>query len=233
MEFAIINQVADSYRYVTIDTEFSGLVYKTIRHPRNLSPEQRYSLVKANVDNLKLIQLGITLSNRDSDNSMTWEFNFRGFDPEIDSQDPSSIELLKLQGIDFLKNKTEGNVISYTPREAPVDEIKKQSLVYGVSLAKEAIEEVSCEERLEQLVDWMEEHKVAGKWIETVEVGLGALIVLINSFLPFQVELDFQFGSPVMALPWVRPARLASGSFTVLRSPKSDGPSLSRSQQRV
>ncbi|KAF3336770.1 CCR4-associated factor 1-related protein [Carex littledalei] len=107
MEFAIINQVADSYRYVTIDTEFPGLVYQTKAHPRNLSAEQRYSLVKANVDNLKLIQLGITLSNRDSDDSMTWEFNFRGFDPEIDSQDPSSIELLKLQGIDFLKNKTE------------------------------------------------------------------------------------------------------------------------------
>ncbi|KAF3336766.1 putative CCR4-associated factor 1 11 [Carex littledalei] len=96
MEFAIINQVADSYQYVTIHTEFPGLVYKTIRHPRNLSPEHRYSLVKANVDNLKLIQLGITLSNRDSDKSMTWKFNFRGFDPEIDSQDPSSIELLKL-----------------------------------------------------------------------------------------------------------------------------------------
>lgn len=116
-----------------------------------------------------------------------------------------------------------GNVISYASREARVDEIKKQSLVYGAGLAKEAIEEVSCEERFEQLVDWMEEHKAAGKWTEIVGVGLGAPTIVISSFLPFQLELDFGFGSPVMTLPWVRPGRLGSAAFTIFKNPRKDG----------
>lgn len=107
-EFAVIMQVANSYRYVTIDTEFPGLLYQTTTHPRDLAPEQRYSLVKANVDNLKLIQLGLTFSNRDGDDAITWEFNFRGFNPMTDSHAPTSVELLKSQGIDFCKNYTQG-----------------------------------------------------------------------------------------------------------------------------
>ncbi|KAJ4779383.1 CCR4-NOT transcription complex subunit 7 [Rhynchospora pubera] len=107
-EFAIIRKVAASYRCVAIDTEFPGLVYRTASHPRFLSPEQRYALVKANVDSLKLIQLGLTLSNMDSGDAITWEFNFRGFNPEIDAQDPESVEFLESNGIDFSKNYTQG-----------------------------------------------------------------------------------------------------------------------------
>lgn len=116
-----------------------------------------------------------------------------------------------------------GNVLTYTWREARVDEIKKQSLGYGAGLAREAIEEVACEERFEQLVDWMEEHKAAGKWTETVGLGLGAPTVVISSFLPFRVEMDFGFGAPVMTLPWLRSSRLGSGSFIFFRSPQKDG----------
>jgi Transferase family len=116
-----------------------------------------------------------------------------------------------------------GNVLTYTSREERVDEIKKQSLVYGAGLARKAIEEVSCEERFEQLVDWMEVHKAAGKWTETVGVGLGAPTVVISSFLSFRIELDFGFGAPVMTFPWLRPGRLGSGTFAFLRSPRKDG----------
>ncbi|KAJ3698186.1 hypothetical protein LUZ61_001891 [Rhynchospora tenuis] len=116
-----------------------------------------------------------------------------------------------------------GNVISYTWREERVDEIKKQSLAYGARLAKEAIEEVACEERFEQLVDWMEEHKDAGKWTETVGVGLGAPTIVVSSLMSFRVELDFGFGAPVMTLPWIRPGRLGSCQFTIVRNPKKDG----------
>ncbi|KAJ3687595.1 hypothetical protein LUZ61_016759 [Rhynchospora tenuis] len=107
-EFAIIRKVATSYRCIAIDTEFPGLVYRTVSHPRFLSPEQRYALVKANVDSLKLIQLGLTLSNMDNGDAMTWEFNFRGFNPITDAQDPESVDFLKSNGMDFLKNYTEG-----------------------------------------------------------------------------------------------------------------------------
>ncbi|KAJ1697748.1 hypothetical protein LUZ63_006260 [Rhynchospora breviuscula] len=116
-----------------------------------------------------------------------------------------------------------GNVISYTWREERVDEIKKQSVAYGARLTKEAIEKVACEERFEQLVDWMEEHKAAGKWTETVGVGLGAPTIAISSLMSFRVELDFGFGAPVMTLPWLRRGRLGSCSFAIVRNPKKDG----------
>ncbi|KAJ1697750.1 hypothetical protein LUZ63_006262 [Rhynchospora breviuscula] len=115
-----------------------------------------------------------------------------------------------------------GNVITYTSREARVDEIKKQSLMYGAALMREAIEEVSCEERFEQLVDWMEEHKNAGKWTETVGVGLGSPTIVI-SFLPFRLEQDFGFGDPVLTLPWMRPGSLGSCSLNIIRSHRNDG----------
>ncbi|KAJ3698189.1 hypothetical protein LUZ61_001894 [Rhynchospora tenuis] len=115
-----------------------------------------------------------------------------------------------------------GNVITYASREARVDEIKKQSLMYGAALTREAIEEVSCEERFEQLVDWMEEHKNAGKWTEIVGVGLGSPTIVI-SFMPFRVEQDFGFGDPVLTMPWMRPGRLGSCSLNIIRSPRNDG----------
>ncbi|KAJ3693294.1 hypothetical protein LUZ60_008774 [Juncus effusus] len=115
-----------------------------------------------------------------------------------------------------------GNVVTYTSREARVEDIKNQPLDYGASLAREAIEEVSSQERFEQLVDWMEDHKNHGKWTETIGVGLGSPTIVI-SFLAFRVELNFGFGDPVMAMTWIRPSRLGSGSFVFIRGPKKDG----------
>ncbi|KAK8624451.1 hypothetical protein V6N13_065796 [Hibiscus sabdariffa] len=74
-----------------------------------------YEYMKANVDALEVIQVGLTLSDSQGNLpdfgthfSYVWEFNFNGFDVEKDSCDLDSIELLKRQGVDFVKNRTKG-----------------------------------------------------------------------------------------------------------------------------
>lgn len=120
-EFSYIQTILKDYPYIAFDTEFPGRVYdqvndqgKRVNRKRDkpnsdLPPEKAYSVLKANVDALKLIQLGLTLS--DSDGKLpgcVWQFNFREFDVDKDLHNTSSIKLLKRQGIDFLASKKHG-----------------------------------------------------------------------------------------------------------------------------
>ncbi|XVF46973.1 hypothetical protein PTKIN_Ptkin03bG0071600 [Pterospermum kingtungense] len=119
-EFELISQVIDDYPFISMDTEFPGLVSRPKMDPsrpyhRQLRPSDHYKILKSNVDALNLIQVGLTLSdssgnlpNLGTDTQFIWEFNFRDFDVERDAHAPDSIELLRRQGIDFQKNKEKG-----------------------------------------------------------------------------------------------------------------------------
>ncbi|KAL9141314.1 hypothetical protein ABFS82_14G094900 [Erythranthe guttata] len=111
-EFNRIDTCVSVFPYVSIDTEFPGIVYHHINIPKHtmesLSPAEFYAVMKRNVDALKLIQLGLTLSSSDGRSHYSWEFNFRDFDSDHDLQNPESISFLKRQGINFLKNKQRG-----------------------------------------------------------------------------------------------------------------------------
>lgn len=71
-------------------------------------------LFRCNVDLLKLIQLGITLTDGDGNLPLiaghycVWQFNFREFDLKEDMYAQDSIELLKHSGIDFDANRNRG-----------------------------------------------------------------------------------------------------------------------------
>ena len=97
----------NKYNYIGMDTEYPGIVYQV----ENNWDEFYYKSVKLNVESLKLIQLGITLSDsrgRFPYPYHTWQFNFE-FDLEKDKNSDSSINLLRNSGINFEELKKKWN----------------------------------------------------------------------------------------------------------------------------
>ncbi|XP_075520036.1 putative CCR4-associated factor 1 homolog 11 [Primulina tabacum] len=120
-EFELISDLIDSYPFLSMDTEFPGVIYKhqqfnpTGHRRQRLSPSDHYLTLKSNVDALNLIQLGLTLSDASgnlpdlgSGERYIWQFNFSDFDLSRDPHSPESIDLLKVHGMDFEKNKASG-----------------------------------------------------------------------------------------------------------------------------
>ncbi|KAM3702439.1 hypothetical protein ACJW31_04G025600 [Castanea mollissima] len=118
-EFDLIKLALMSYRMVSIDTEFPGIVYRPANVDKHdlgkLPPIWNYQVIRDNVNSTNIIQLGLALC--DDKGSLphfstgcqyVWEFNFNSFDVYNDLQNPESIELLERQGIDFDKNLKEG-----------------------------------------------------------------------------------------------------------------------------
>ena len=91
-----------------MDTEFPGTVF----HVENMTDDFYYKSLKKNVDKLKLIQLGITLTNEKGEYPKnhpyhTWQFNLE-FDKDIELYKDESVDMLKKCGIDFDKLKRKG-----------------------------------------------------------------------------------------------------------------------------
>ncbi|KAA8518482.1 hypothetical protein F0562_015956 [Nyssa sinensis] len=117
-EFELIRDIIDQFTFISMDTEFPGVVIRPtsrIQYVRQRDPKVHYLILKANVDLLNLIQVGLTLSDADgnlpdlgTENRYIWEFNFRDFDVARDFHNSDSIELLREQGIDFEKNRELG-----------------------------------------------------------------------------------------------------------------------------
>ncbi|XP_017410599.1 probable CCR4-associated factor 1 homolog 11 [Vigna angularis] len=108
-EFELIRSVISSYPLISMDTEFPGVIFHSNSDMRE--PQYNYAVMKANVECLHLIQLGLTLSDCDgnlpsfqSSDRFIWEFNFREFNVACDPHATESIALLQRQGIDLEKN---------------------------------------------------------------------------------------------------------------------------------
>ena len=94
-EIKRIGKYLKQYPYIGMDTEFPGIVYPCT----STNSDFYYQYIKTNVDKLKLIQLGITLTNAKGEkppNTTTWQFNLK------------FISLLYNCGINFNKLKKEG-----------------------------------------------------------------------------------------------------------------------------
>lgn len=113
-EFELIRGIVDDYPYLAMDTEFPGVVVRPVGVFKN-EGDYNYQTLRANVDMLKLIQLGLTFSDEngslpryDSREFCVWQFNFREFNIREDVYAQDSIELLRQSGIDFSKNQEKG-----------------------------------------------------------------------------------------------------------------------------
>uniref|UniRef100_A0A0D9YZM9 poly(A)-specific ribonuclease n=1 Tax=Oryza glumipatula TaxID=40148 RepID=A0A0D9YZM9_9ORYZ len=114
-EFALIRDVVDEFPFVAMDTEFPGIVCRPVGAFRSPA-DYNYATLKANVDMLHLIQLGLTFSSPRGElpalgpgrRRCVWQFNFREFDDARDIFASDSIELLRRSGIDFRRNSERG-----------------------------------------------------------------------------------------------------------------------------
>ena len=107
-EIKNLSSLLDEYNYIGMDTEFPGTVFQL----EKISEDFYYKLLKKDVDKLKLIQLGITLTNEKGEYPKnypyhTWQFNLE-FDKDVELYKDESMDMLKKCGIDFDKLKRKG-----------------------------------------------------------------------------------------------------------------------------
>ncbi|KAL0667104.1 hypothetical protein Bca4012_029808 [Brassica carinata] len=91
-EMALIREVVDDFPYVSMDTEFPGIVFRPFENIKTIT-EYHYKTLRTNVNLMKMIQLGL---------------NFCDFDPVCSISNQESIKLLRNSGIDFKKNYEKG-----------------------------------------------------------------------------------------------------------------------------
>jgi len=108
-EFHAIRQVAERFPYVSMDTEFPGVIHCPTKHHASLTPSERYAALKANVDALHLIQVGLAFAaSPDAPPSVAFEINLREFDPRVHRHNPRSVALLADHGLDFALQRRHG-----------------------------------------------------------------------------------------------------------------------------
>ncbi|CAK8532379.1 unnamed protein product [Lathyrus sativus] len=115
-EFNLIHRaIHEGHFIISMDTEFPGVIHFPKTDRRHLQTVDQYRYLKVNVDNLKLIQVGLTISDSEgnlpdfgTNNCYIWEFNFRDFDVNNDLCNQESVDMLRRQGIDFERNFCHG-----------------------------------------------------------------------------------------------------------------------------
>ncbi|PRP79529.1 hypothetical protein PROFUN_12720 [Planoprotostelium fungivorum] len=108
-EMEKIRQIVDDFPYISMDTEFPGVVARPIGSFQS-SADYHYQTLRCNVDLLKIIQLGLTFSDDQGNfppNCCTWQFNFK-FNLNEDMYAQDSIDLLIRSGIEFNRNQDSG-----------------------------------------------------------------------------------------------------------------------------
>mmetsp|Transcript_5848 Transcript_5848/g.12317 ORF Transcript_5848/g.12317 Transcript_5848/m.12317 type:complete len:415 (-) Transcript_5848:210-1454(-) len=107
-EMRVIRELVDKYPYVSMDTEFPGVVAKPVTEA--YTSDYHYKSLKVNVDLLKIIQLGLSFSDEKGNlckDCPCWQFNF-AFDLDGDMFAQDSIDLLVNSGISFPDHATRG-----------------------------------------------------------------------------------------------------------------------------
>lgn len=107
-EFARIRAIRSKYNFISMDTEFPGVVARPLGNFTSQA-EFVYQQLRCNVNLLKIIQLGLTFmdENGNKPSPCTWQFNFL-FDVDNDMCANDSLNLLLEADLDFKKHKEKG-----------------------------------------------------------------------------------------------------------------------------
>lgn len=112
-------ELAEQYNVVAVDTEFPGVIYDPKAHQYNIhnhffynnpQEESSYLTIRMNVNELKLIQIGIALSDENGNlpgDVCTWQFNLH-FDINNDQIAVDAYNLLVESGINFPEHQKRG-----------------------------------------------------------------------------------------------------------------------------
>ncbi|CAL9115632.1 unnamed protein product [Musa textilis] len=96
-EFAVIRDVVDDFAFVAMDTEFPGVAVRPLGEFKTVA-DHNYRILRANVDLLHLIKLGLTFSDADGNlptsstagaRPIVRQFNFTEFDVGRDVSNPT------------------------------------------------------------------------------------------------------------------------------------------------
>ncbi|URD76596.1 CAF1 family ribonuclease [Musa troglodytarum] len=96
-EFAVIRDVVDDFAFVAMDTEFPGVAVRPLGEFKTVA-DHNYRILRANVDLLHLIKLGLTFSDAGGNlptsstagaRPIVRQFNFREFDVGRDVSNPT------------------------------------------------------------------------------------------------------------------------------------------------
>lgn len=115
-----------------------------------------------------------------------------------------------------------GNVTTYALGDAAVKEIQRKPLADVAAMVRETIASIDYDQYIQELVDWVEEHKTEGL-MEKGVLGLGTPTVNQTVFASFPLDTDFGFGQATLALPMCDYGRLSSGYLSVGARPGGDG----------
>lgn len=103
-ELRFLRDFASNARYAAVTVHYPGVVVVQAGAGRQnhapMTAEERYATMKANVDTLKPIQVGLAVYN-DYGHMAAWEFNLRGFHPGVDPHAANSLEYLQSRGLSF------------------------------------------------------------------------------------------------------------------------------------
>ncbi|CAJ2507009.1 Uu.00g081950.m01.CDS01 [Anthostomella pinea] len=128
-EMGVLMELLEEYPYVSMDTEFPGIVGRPMGNFRGKS-DYHYQCLRVNVDLLNVIQIGISLFNEKGEtpadranNSeqgpsarrqgaqsqvpLAWQFNFK-FSLQNDMYNQNAIDSLQSAGIDFDRLERDG-----------------------------------------------------------------------------------------------------------------------------
>ena len=105
---AEVRKLVKTYRFIGMDTEFPGVVARPIS--QFVTPDFNYQTLRCNVDQLNIIQLGLTFSDGNGNyptGTITFQFNFH-FDLDKHMWAEDSIKMLERSGINFQRHRDSG-----------------------------------------------------------------------------------------------------------------------------